>query len=209
MKFVKFYASFWLLIAAVFMVKGCESDDSDDFVDTCDYIQWTGNERCESGYPVYDGRCCPITHAYYNTHTGKCYITCAVAQESNPYGIIYKANTTGGGSSSSSSGSSSSSSSSSGSSSSSSSGGNAPGDVSFFTRSDKGCGNITVTVSGYGSRTISSYYASGINSCGLSGCANFSLPPGNYTFSASCSNYSWGPSSFTISSNGCLMYELY
>lgn len=204
MKTIKFSTFFWLLLAVV-SLQGCESDDTGTSEVTCDYIQWTGNERCSSGYPVYTDRCCPITHAYYNTNTESCYITCAVAREDNPYGRIYKANTSGSGSSSSGS----SSSSSSGSSSSSSSGGNGSGEVSFFTRSDKECGNITVTVSGYGSRTISSYYSSGINSCGLPGCANFTLPPGNYTFSATCSNYTWGPSSFTITSNGCLRYELY
>lgn len=94
-------------------------------------------------------------------------------------------------------------------SSSSSSGSTSSGKVTFYTQTDLGCGTITVTVSGQGSQYISSYYSSGISGCDKSGCANFTLPPGTYSYSASCSGYNWGPTSFTVTANGCLKYQLY
>ena len=80
------------------------------------------------------------------------------------------------------------------------------GDVIFWTRSDQGCGPITVTING-SSSVISSYYTSGSPSCGAGGGANFNLSPGNYNFTARCSNYNWS-GSVTISANGCLRMEL-
>ena len=65
--------------------------------------------------------------------------------------------------------------------------GNSPGQVMFWLQSDLGCGSITVNVSGYGSKIISSYYSAGVSSCGADGCATFSLPDGNYSYTASCS----------------------
>ncbi len=72
--------------------------------------------------------------------------------------------------------------------------------------SDFGCGNITVTCNGV-TRTISSYYSTGVPACGASGCATFSFSPGTYSFSAKCSNKSWS-GSLTITANGCSRVQL-
>jgi hypothetical protein len=85
----------------------------------------------------------------------------------------------------------------------SSSSGGGTGQVTFYTTSDLGCGTITVTVSGHGTAVITQYYTSGISDCGANGCATFTLPAGQYYFSASCSSYSWPSTSFSVSSGGC------
>lgn len=95
-----------------------------------------------------------------------------------------------------------------GSSSGSSSGGSSYGRISFYTTSDFGCGNISVTVSGEGTQYITGYYSSGISGCNNSSCAEFTLPPGTYNYSASCDSYTWN-NSFTITEDGCLKYQLY
>lgn len=82
------------------------------------------------------------------------------------------------------------------------------GEISFYTMSDLGCGTITVNVSGYASKSVSSFYSSGITNCNNTGCANYNLPPGSYSYTASCNGYSWGPLSFTITDGGCLKYRL-
>jgi len=87
-------------------------------------------------------------------------------------------------------------------------GGSNSGKVTFYTKSNLGCGSITVTINGT-TRTISSYYSNGIgNGCDVSGCANFTLSPGTYSFSAKCSAYTWN-GTVNISANGCLQYHLY
>lgn len=88
-------------------------------------------------------------------------------------------------------------------------GGETEGEITFFTTSDLGCGTISVSVNGHGTETITQYYTEGVYECGLSGCANFTLPPGNYTFSASCGDYQWGPADFSITAGGCVRFELY
>lgn len=90
---------------------------------------------------------------------------------------------------------------------SSSSGGSA-GQVTFFSTSDHGCGNIAVTISGYGTYYVSQYYPSGISDCGAAGCATFTLSPGQYNYSATCDNLTWGPATITIDAGGCLQYQL-
>ena len=64
-------------------------------------------------------------------------------------------------------------------SSSSSSGGTTTGQVTFWTQTDLGCGNISVSISGSGSQTISGYYSS-VSSCGLSSNATFTLNISNH-----------------------------
>jgi hypothetical protein len=123
------------------------------------------------------------------------------------YCDVYVGTGSGSSSSSSSSGTTGSSSGGTSSSSSSSSGGSSLGQVTFWTASDLGCGSITVTVSGYTSASIGSYYTSGISDCGATGCATYNLSPGTYSYSAECSSYTWSDS-FTITANGCLKYEL-
>lgn len=80
------------------------------------------------------------------------------------------------------------------------------GNAMFWISSDLGCGHITVTVNGQ-SKTISSYYNSSTPSCGASGCANFTLSPGTYNFSASCDNKTWN-SSITVEEGGCQKMRL-
>lgn len=63
-------------------------------------------------------------------------------------------------------------------------GGSNTGNVTFWTNQDLGCGNIYVTITSYGTGTISSYY-SGNPGCGSTGCANFTgLSYGYYSYSA-------------------------
>ena len=57
---------------------------------------------------------------------------------------------------------------------------------------------ITVYVNGQ-SRSITNYYPSGV-SCGYSGCANFSLPPGTYSWNATANTGSWSNTSTWSSS---------
>lgn len=85
-------------------------------------------------------------------------------------------------------------------------GGSGSGNAVFWIGSDLGHGNITVTCNG-SSQTISSYYSSGNPSCGSTGCANFSLNPGTYSFSAVAGSYSWD-GYITVTGNGCIKQQL-
>ena len=76
----------------------------------------------------------------------------------------------------------------------------------FWIGNDLGCGNITVNLNGSGG-TISSYYSNNSPDCGGSGCANFTLQPGTYSFSASCSNLTWNET-ITITAGGCAKMKL-
>ncbi|MDR2918526.1 MAG: BACON domain-containing protein [Tannerella sp.] len=65
------------------------------------------------------------------------------------------------------------------------------GSAMFWTRSDFGCGNISVTLNGQ-TRTITGYYYQGTPSCGATYTATFSnLPYGTYSYTASCSGRHW------------------
>jgi len=60
------------------------------------------------------------------------------------------------------------------------------GTISFWVAEDFGCGNISVTISGYGTETIFMYH-SGEPPCGRAGTATFgNLPLGNYSYTALC-----------------------
>ncbi len=64
-------------------------------------------------------------------------------------------------------------------------GGSSVGDLTFWVNQDLGCGNIYVTISSYGSQTISYYYSSGNPGCGASGSANYTgLPYAAYSYNA-------------------------
>lgn len=84
--------------------------------------------------------------------------------------------------------------------------GGTTGSATFWVSSDFSCGSITVSVSGQG-KTISSYYSSGAPSCGASGCANFTLASGSYSFSASCSGHTW-QGTINVTSGGCSKMQL-
>lgn len=146
---------------------------------------------CDEGY-CSDGDC-----KCWSGYAGKyCDVYVGTGSTSSSSGGSSSSSSSGGGSSSSSS-------------SSSSGGGGSYGKVTFWTESDQNCGNITVKVTGYSSKYITSYYYNGLSGCDRSGCANYTLSPGTYTYTASCSGYTWGPSTFTITAGGCLRYELY
>lgn len=83
---------------------------------------------------------------------------------------------------------------------------NGTGKIVFWVNKDFGCGPITVNMNGQ-SGTISQYYSSS-PACGASGSANFTLPAGNYSFTASCSSFNWGPTQVTIKEGGCLKMRL-
>ncbi len=85
-------------------------------------------------------------------------------------------------------------------------GGSTTGNAMFWTSSDLGCGNITVNISN-SSGVISQYYSGGTPNCGAGGCANFTLPPGNYSFSASCSSGNWN-GTITVTAGGCSRMKL-
>lgn len=86
-------------------------------------------------------------------------------------------------------------------------GGGTTGNITFWTQSDHGCGPISVTISNGQTGTINSYFTSGLTSCGASGCANFTLPSGNYSYTATCSGYTWS-NSFTITAGSCSLKKL-
>lgn len=75
---------------------------------------------------------------------------------------------------------------------SSTNGGNETGDITFWLIQDLGCGSsISVTISSYGTRSITSYYG-GNPGCGASGCANFTnMPYGAYYYTATSGSCSW------------------
>jgi len=85
-------------------------------------------------------------------------------------------------------------------------GGAGYGKITFWVQSNFGCGDITVEIDGI-SQTISSYYTNGIDECGVPGCANFTLAPGDYSFYAYCSTISW-QETVNVQEGGCLMVKL-
>ena len=85
-------------------------------------------------------------------------------------------------------------------------GNSSTGNVMFWTSSDLGCGNISVSVAN-SSGIISQYYTSGSPDCGAGGCATFTLAPGNYSFTASCDGNSWN-GSVTVTAGGCFKMRL-
>jgi len=84
--------------------------------------------------------------------------------------------------------------------------GSTSGKAMFWTSSDLGCGNIVVTISGV-TGNINQYYSSSTPDCGAIGCANFTLPVGNYNFSASCTGKTWS-GSVSVIADGCSRMKL-
>lgn len=85
------------------------------------------------------------------------------------------------------------------------SGSDGTGNAMFWIAADLGCGPITVLVNGQ-SKTITSFYGTS-PACGTSGCANFTLAPGTYTYSASCSGKTWS-NTITVTAGGCSKMQL-
>ena len=86
-------------------------------------------------------------------------------------------------------------------------GGTTTGEGMFWVASDLGVGSITVTCNGI-TQTISSFYKTGTPSCGSTGCANFNLSAGNYSYAASASGYTWS-GTINVSSGGCSRVQFY
>lgn len=82
---------------------------------------------------------------------------------------------------------------------------NQSGKVTFWINQDFGCGTITVNIGGY-SAVITSYYGN-VTTCDVNGCANFTLPAGNYNFTASCTGKNWA-GTVTVTPNGCFKMQL-
>lgn len=84
-------------------------------------------------------------------------------------------------------------------------GGVTTGQVIFWTATDLGCGNITVTCNG-SSKIITGYNGS-TPACGASYAATFTLAPGTYNFTASCSGVNW-TGTVLITAGGCSTMQL-
>lgn len=82
------------------------------------------------------------------------------------------------------------------------------GNIAFWTSSDLKCGPITVSIAGK-TGVINKYYYDSTPPCGASGAANFELPAGDYTFTASCTSYHWPASQVTIRPGVCLRMRLH
>lgn len=85
-------------------------------------------------------------------------------------------------------------------------GGDGDGNITFWVQSDLGCGIISVSLQGAGSGSITSYYGSSPD-CGAAGCANFTVPAGSYSFSASCDGGTW-EGNVTVSEDQCFKMQL-
>lgn len=85
-------------------------------------------------------------------------------------------------------------------------GGGTTGEAMVWSEVDHSCGVINVTINGI-TKTISSYYSSGIPACGSGGCATFTLNPGTYNVTASCSSKNWN-GTITVTANGCSKLKL-
>ena len=64
----------------------------------------------------------------------------------------------------------------------------------------------TVTINGQ-TAIASQFFTTAVNSCNTQGCANFTLPAGNYNYTASSSLFDWS-GSITVDPNGCSLIEL-
>lgn len=81
----------------------------------------------------------------------------------------------------------------------------AEGQATFWTSKDFGCGTISVNIGGV-VKTITQRYSSTPN-CDATGCANFTLAPGTYSFKASCSSLNWS-GNVTVTDKLCSTIQL-
>jgi len=85
-----------------------------------------------------------------------------------------------------------------------------PGKVSFWVQNDLGGGgNITVNISGQGTKTITGYYSGGVSECSATSAATYSLPPATYNYTAANtdSSLTWS-GSCAVTESGCLTVKL-
>ena len=85
-------------------------------------------------------------------------------------------------------------------------GGTGTGQTTFWVATDLGVGNITVTCNNT-TQTITGFSSSGAPSCGASSCANFTLNPGTYSYSASGGSLTWS-GTITVTSGSCSKQQL-
>jgi hypothetical protein len=83
---------------------------------------------------------------------------------------------------------------------------NTTGQVMFWTSSDLGCGNITVTINGT-SKSITGFYSGGAPDCGAASAATFDLESGTYSFTVSCGSNS-GNGTVTVTAGSCYKMEI-
>lgn len=87
------------------------------------------------------------------------------------------------------------------------------GTVTFFYNNsylDKGYVSVYINGGSYGGTITQAYYSSSVY-CDASGCANFYLPVGDYTWYASTSGWTWpagGNGTFSITAGGCVLKGL-
>ena len=88
------------------------------------------------------------------------------------------------------------------------------GKVTFWTQDTDGVGYVTVTANGTTANITVDKTST--PTCDATGCATFSLAPGNYTYTAQETTAgtngtvdAWSSTSFTITENGCLTVRLY
>ncbi len=80
------------------------------------------------------------------------------------------------------------------------------GNAIFWVASDLGVGTIGVTCNN-NTQIIRGYSTSGTPSCGAAACANFTLSPGTYSFTAVAGSTQWS-GNVTITSGGCTPLQL-
>jgi hypothetical protein len=149
---------------------------------TCSATDFTGTANCAAGsVAVATGICCPSASPFYCAGTNSCYATCE-ASDAACAGTVWKGTASTGG------------------------GTTTTGQALFWTRSDFGCGSVSVTYNGQ-SGSITSFYSGGAPGCGATGCATFTMNPGTYNYSASCTGKTWS-GQVTISAGNCFKLEL-
>lgn len=80
------------------------------------------------------------------------------------------------------------------------------GKVSFWLSGNPAYYETTVTI-GQFSETITHYYTNGPLDCQQNGCANFTLPTGEYAFTATDGVYNWS-GTVNIIANECVKFQL-
>jgi PKD repeat protein len=80
------------------------------------------------------------------------------------------------------------------------------GTVSFWQSGTPAYGNTSVLING-SSAVITTDYPSGITNCSSNGCANFTLPTGTYSFTATDNSFNWS-GNVTVLADQCVRFNL-